>query len=113
MRMESVQHVGFLKLYSERWLLLYILFGIVVVWEVRRMMVIFRNRCPVRSSFDCICLLGLEEGATGLMLAKQNVRIAGGDSMVEKWITSIRYIYAAQSVHQKAYIDVRPSLFAT
>ncbi len=47
------------------------------------------------------------------MLAKQNVRIAGGDSMVEKWITRIRYIYAAQSVHQKAYIDVRPSLFAT
>lgn len=50
-RMESVQHVGLLKLYSERWLVLYILFSIVVGWEIRRMMVIFRKRCPVRSSY--------------------------------------------------------------
>lgn len=81
MRMESSRDAGFLKLGFDKWLPLYFLFCAIAAWEVKRMIVIFLNRCP------------------------QNVKIAGMDSIVGRWITSLRYCYAAQSVHSKAYAE--------
>ncbi|KAL8929674.1 MAG: hypothetical protein Q9172_000353 [Xanthocarpia lactea] len=38
-----------------------------------------------------------------LTMLQQNVKIIGGDWPIWKWITSVRYGYAAQSVHNEAY----------
>ena len=47
MQMEFSGGLDSLELCSKQWLLFYFLFSIVVVWEAKRMRVVFRNRCPV------------------------------------------------------------------
>ena len=71
-RIEYSEGLGFPKLDFDLWLLLYFLSGIITIWEVKRLVVIFKDLCPVRYSSHFICLLGLkvENAVTNVSKAK-------------------------------------------
>jgi hypothetical protein len=44
---------------------------------------------------------------TSSQCEQSNIKIAGSSSLIGKWITSIRYCYTSQAVHNEAYAMVR------
>lgn len=46
--LQDTQLIPPVKSSFERWLPVLFLFGMIAAWEVKRMILVFRNRCPVR-----------------------------------------------------------------
>ncbi|KAI4090295.1 MAG: hypothetical protein LQ344_004843 [Seirophora lacunosa] len=67
--------------------LLCFFFRVVIAWEIRRTVIVFQRRCS------------------------RNIKIVGVDFLVGNWITSVRYCYAAEAVHDDAYHKVELKLF--
>ncbi|KAG9237433.1 cytochrome P450 [Amylocarpus encephaloides] len=81
-------YVGLFRDGFDGWLPYCLVTLLIVAYELRRMIVVFRNRRP------------------------QNVKVIGMPSIFGNWLTSIRYCYASQEVHNKAYKEGKGEPYA-
>ena len=72
--LQDTQIIQPVKSSFERWLPMLLLFVVIAAWEVKRMILVFRNRCPVRDLPELSCT-HVADHATNLTIEKcQNCR---------------------------------------